>query len=171
MWEIDSKGVARVGRRISVFPDFFAGYKLYPVTEEKLAFLDPEEVIGFYIYLTGLPEDGVISVFGEGLLTRLDRGEDRLRLAKNFRESHSVEEVKEILAARVPKEIEASEHDWERITKVANKFGIERVVTYFLKLWQAYEETSDDILWRGAVPFLLDIVPTPEYALKMVEEA
>jgi len=52
MWEIDSKGVARVGRRILVFPDFFAGYKLYPVTEEKLAFLDPEEVIGFYIYLT-----------------------------------------------------------------------------------------------------------------------
>jgi len=113
----------------------------------------------------------VISVFGEGLLTPLDRGEDRLRLAKNFRESHSVEEVKEILAARVPKEIEASEHDWERLTKVANKFGIERVVTYFLKLWQVYEETSDDIFWRGAVPFLLDIVPTPEYALKIVEKA
>jgi len=196
--EIGNDGIVEYQGRKYIFPTIFRGYRIYPdVQREGIFLVDCDGIIEFYVDLAGREEDSdVIDPYGEGRLRVLFRDEDPFKLFKKgelleglFLETHTQEEVKQTLldiSQNSPLLFESFEkltsRDWNRLTLIANRYGLTRVCNYFRKLiaindYVKYvspenfpEEFKSDIFLTQAVEYLLYALPSPREALEMVED-
>jgi len=196
--EIGNDGIVEYQGRKYIFPTIFEGYRIYPDVQKGGIFLvDCDGIIAFYVDLAGREEDSdIIDPYGEGRLRVLSRDEDPFKLFKkgellegSFLEAHTPEEVKQTLldiGQNSPLLLESFEKltsgDWERLTLIANRYGLTRVCNYFRKLiaindYVKYdspenfpEEFKKDIFLVQAVEYLLYALPSPRKALEMVED-
>jgi hypothetical protein len=83
------------GRTIQLSP-MFASHALHRVGEKRFAVVSADEVIEFYVDLNLLSDDELLIPEWK-VLRPVERGEDRLRFATHYVESHTVEEIKEAL--------------------------------------------------------------------------
>ncbi len=168
-YTIDENGVVYVDGKTLFFPDIFEDHAIVKLSEGRFVLLNPDGVVEFYVDIEGA--EGEIDVVEEGLLEPLSPGEDRLQFASEFVEQHTVDQVKSALFIDATKSIysDVSEEDWQRLTRVANKYTLERLQAYFEKLNAITTRFNDSSSMRYAIPFLLDIAPNPEYALDKIE--
>ena len=175
-WQIGADGKVKIGKWTLVFPDFFRGFYLYRLSEDQLALVNPDEIWEFVVIIKERiieeeqPDSTIIPVFSRGLLRPVPRGGNRLRFAEDFKENHSVAEVKRILNGELDPPLDASEKDWERLTQVANKYGIDSLIKHFKILWTAGKKYELPDLIKTAVFCLLDVSPTPTHAFSEVEK-
>ncbi len=196
--EVGKDGIAEYQGRKYIFPTIFRGYRIYPdVQREGIFLVDCDGIIAFYVDLAGEEKDtDIIDPYGEGRLRVLSRDEDPFKLFKKgellegaFLETHIQEEVKQTLldmGQNSPLLLESfkklTSKDWERLTLIANRYGLTRLCNYFRKLiaindYVKYdspgnfpEEFKKDIFLSQAVEYLLYALPSPRKALEMVED-
>jgi hypothetical protein len=159
--------VTVAGRTIQLSP-MFAGHALHRVGEKRFAVVSADEVIEFYVDLNVLSDDELLIPEWK-VLRPVEEGEDRLRFARHFLESRTVEGVKDMMTQRLGRDVGSiCEEDWTRLTRVANKWGSERLVKYFSDFLKVRDPSAPDSL-GDAIFYLLEVPPNPRFALQRVE--
>ncbi len=164
---INSDGRVFVNARTFRVSPVFSGHRLVKITETSYAIVSPDEVMEFIVDLQFLDleslDSEVIDVDELALLRPLPLGTDRLKFATNLLESNTVKDVQEALLSTSYGSIfsKVSESDWERLKNITNKFGLQRLKSYF--------ESAVGMGIKDPVYYLLEVVPNPRHALERIE--
>lgn len=176
--KIDPDGRAVVdGRILQFFPFYHSERRLYKLDDETLIVVGLEDEVWFYIEgYKNFKEGESVHVFATGIARPPAPDEDTLRFATDLPSKTTTDEIKralrsdDLVGPHFHKIFsKASDNDWKRMTTIANKFGLERLVTYFRKIVFICSYLEDYEFLGKALAFLF-LFPNPSISFAYIDE-
>ena len=176
--KIDPDGRAVVdGRILQFLPFYHSERRLYKLDDETLIVVGLADEIWWYIRgHKNFKEGEVVHVFATGLAQPPAPDEDTLRFSTNLPDKTTTEELK--MALRNDDLVgpyfdrifsKTNDKDWRRMTTMANKFGLARLVRYFRKFVFISVYTEDLEFMKKAISFLF-LFPDPSISFAYIDE-